>query len=191
MQNFLEKRISSISIAIPNSISLLISQDSLIFNFKCRKVAFKIYDKYFKVISFIENKSLLLISINKTSNKDCSYLKQLQGRIFCLSEGIQYLYTKRLSLVGIGFRCWLTRKNNDLMLILKVGFSKDIVVKIPKNILIFVLKNTEILLRGIDKHFVNSFAFFIKSQKPPEPYKLKGIQVQNSKIFRAKKLTKH
>lgn len=191
MQNFVEKRISSISIAIPNSVSLLISQDSIVFNFKSRQLGFKIPDKYFKVIGFIENKNLWLVSINKSLNNDSTCLKQLQSRIFCLSEGIQSLYTKRLSLVGIGFRCWLTKKDNCLLLVLKVGFSKDIVVNIPKNILIFVIKNTEILLRGMDKHFVNNFAFFIKSQKPPEPYKLKGVQVQSTKVLRPKKLTKN
>lgn len=191
MQNFVEKRISSISIAIPNSVSLLISQDSIVFNFKSRQLGFKIPDKYFKVIGFIENKNLWLVSINKSLNNDSTCLKQLQSRIFCLSEGIQSLYTKRLSLVGIGFRCWLTKKDNRLLLVLKVGFSKDIVVSIPKNILIFVIKNTEILLRGIDKHFVNNFAFFIKSQKPPEPYKLKGVQVQSTRVLRPKKLTKN
>jgi len=191
MQNFVEKRISSISIAIPNSVSLLISQDSIVFNFKSRQLGFKIPDKYFKVIGFIENKNLWLVSINKSLNNDSTCLKQLQSRIFCLSEGIQSLYTKRLSLVGIGFRCWLTKKDNCLLLVLKVGFSKDIVVNIPKNILIFVIKNTEILLRGMDKHFVNNFAFFIKSQKPPEPYKLKGVQVQSTRVLRPKKLTKN
>lgn len=189
MKNLIKSKSSLILIHVPKSIVLFVLRDFIILSFKNGQIAINTANKQNKVMAFINCNHLCLLNLSNGRRKD-SYLLQLQKYIFCTIEGISSLYSKRLSLVGVGFRCWLVKKR-DLQLILKVGFSNDILILIPKNILIFVLRNTELLIRGIDKNFVNNFASFIRNQNPPEPYKLKGIQIQSLKCLKVKKLSKN
>ena len=62
------------------------------------------------------------------------------------------------------------------MLLIKVGFSEDLCIKIPKSFLIFSLRPNLLLIRGLTKEKVNQFASFIRLHKKPKPYKGIGIQ---------------
>ena len=85
-----------------------------------------------------------------------------------------------LELVGVGYRAAI--KGNILNL--QLGFSHDINFPIPENIKITVDKQTTIKLNSIDKHLVGQVASKIKSYRPPEPYKGKGIKVKGEYILR-------
>ena len=67
---------------------------------------------------------------------------------------------------------------------LQLGFSHDINFDIPKNIKIVVEKQTTIKISGIDKQEVGMIASKIKSLRPPEPYKGKGIKEKGQYILR-------
>ena len=81
-------------------------------------------------------------------------------------------YEKVLELVGVGYRAAI----KGTQLNLQLGFSHDINFDIPKNIKIVVEKQTVIKISGIDKQEVGMVASKIKSFRPPEPYKGKGIK---------------
>ncbi len=94
--------------------------------------------------------------------------------------GAEKGYEKILELVGVGYRAAL--KGNQLNL--QLGFSHDINFDIPKNIKILVEKQTIIKISGIDKQEVGMIASKIKSLRPPEPYKGKGIKEKGQYILR-------
>ena len=94
--------------------------------------------------------------------------------------GAEKGYEKILELVGVGYRAVL--KGNQLNL--QLGFSHDINFDIPKNIKILVEKQTIIKISGIDKQEVGMIASKIKSLRPPEPYKGKGIKEKGQYILR-------
>ena len=94
--------------------------------------------------------------------------------------GAEKGYEKILELVGVGYRAAL--KGNQLNL--QLGFSHDINFDIPKNIKILVEKQTIIKISGIDKQQVGMIASKIKSYRPPEPYKGKGIKEKGQYILR-------
>ncbi len=89
-------------------------------------------------------------------------------------------YEKILELTGVGFRATLNGKQLNLQL----GFSHDINYDIPERIKITVEKQTIIKVVGSDKQQVGMVASQIKSFRPPEPYKGKGIKEQGQYILR-------
>ena len=89
-------------------------------------------------------------------------------------------YEKILELVGVGFRAAMKGKQLNLQL----GFSHDINFDIPESIKIVVEKQTTIKITGIDKQEVGMIASKIKSLRPPEPYKGKGIKEKGQYILR-------
>ena len=89
-------------------------------------------------------------------------------------------YEKTLELTGVGYRAALKGKQLNLQL----GFSHDINFDIPENIKITVEKQTIIKINGIDKQLVGTVAAKIKTFRPPEPYKGKGIKEVGQYILR-------
>ena len=89
-------------------------------------------------------------------------------------------YEKTLELSGVGYRAAIKGK----VLNLQLGFSHDINFDIPQNIKITVEKQTTIKISGIDKQEVGMIASKIKSLRPPEPYKGKGIKEKGQYILR-------
>ena len=89
-------------------------------------------------------------------------------------------YEKILELTGVGYRAAL--KGNILNL--QLGFSHDINFEIPDGVKILVEKQTVLKISGTDKQQVGMVASEIKSIRPPEPYKGKGIKEQGQYILR-------
>ena len=89
-------------------------------------------------------------------------------------------YEKILELSGVGYRA--TIKGNVLNL--QLGFSHDVNFKIPEGVKIQVEKQIILKISGTDKQQVGMVAAEIKSIRPPEPYKGKGIKEQGQYILR-------
>ena len=89
-------------------------------------------------------------------------------------------YNKILELTGVGYRASL--KGNKLSM--QLGFSHDVNFEIPESIKITVEKQTILKISGCDKQEVGMIASKIKSLRPPEPYKGKGIKEQGQYILR-------
>lgn len=92
----------------------------------------------------------------------------LANMVLGVTEG----WSKNLELVGVGYRA----ETNGNKLILNVGFSHPIEIIGAEGVQFEVKENTNILVSGIDKEKVGQAAAKIRSIKPPEPYKGKGIR---------------
>jgi large subunit ribosomal protein L6 len=95
-------------------------------------------------------------------------------------DGVANEFTKKLELVGVGYRAQL--KGNTLNLAL--GFSHEINYPAPEGVKFTVPKPTEISVSGIDKQKVGQAAAEIRAFRPPEPYKGKGVRYAGEYIFR-------
>ena len=108
--------------------------------------------------------------------------KALQGLtrslIANMVTGVTQGFEKRLEIIGIGFRA----DAQDKALKLSLGFSHPILFPIPEGIKVEVEKQTLITIRGIDKQQVGILAAKLRSIKPPEPYKGKGIRYLGERI---------
>ncbi len=101
-------------------------------------------------------------------------------RLANMVDGVATEFTKTLELVGVGYRAQM--KGSALNLAL--GFSHDINFPIPDGIKVVTPKPTEIIITGIDKQKVGQTAAEIRSFRPPEPYKGKGVKYADEYIFR-------
>ena len=95
-------------------------------------------------------------------------------------EGVTKGFERKLEINGVGYRAQM--QGSDIKLAL--GFSHDIVHKIPAGITAQVTKPTEIVLSGIDKQAVGQVAANIREYRPPEPYKGKGVKYAEERIVR-------
>jgi large subunit ribosomal protein L6 len=92
--------------------------------------------------------------------------------------GVSKGFEKRLSLVGVGYRAAVQGNQLDLQL----GFSHPTKVVIPKSVQVSVDKSVTIIIQGIDKQVVGQFAATVRSMRPPEPYKGKGIRYEEEYV---------
>ena len=95
-------------------------------------------------------------------------------------QGVTDGYEKRLEIVGVGYRAAV--KGADLELL--VGFSHPAVVVPPKGIEFETPQPQVVMIRGIDKQAVGEVAAQIRSLRPPEPYKGKGIRYAGEYVAR-------
>jgi len=108
----------------------------------------------------------------------------VQGSTYALIKqiflGITVGFRKQLTIVGVGYRASI----NNKILLLKLGYSHPVFIKIPPHLTVKCVKPTVISIFGNNKQEVNQMAALIKSYKMPEPYKGKGILYQDEKILR-------
>ena len=95
-------------------------------------------------------------------------------------QGVSQGFTKTLELVGVGYRAQM--QGNDL--ILNVGYSHPVEIKAEDGITFTVEKNTTVTVTGISKERVGAYDSNIRSTRPPEPYKGKGIRYQGEYVRR-------
>jgi large subunit ribosomal protein L6 len=103
-----------------------------------------------------------------------------RAQVANLVAGVTKGFEKRLEINGVGYRASLQGKNLQLAL----GYSHDVIFQIPEGIAITVPKPTEIVIVGNDSQRVGQVAAEIRSYRPPEPYKGKGVKYVDEFIFR-------
>ncbi len=95
-------------------------------------------------------------------------------------EGVTNGFSKSLEINGVGYRCQKTGKDLNLTL----GFSHPVVISDTEDITIEAPQPNQIIIKGIDKQKVGQFAAEVRSIRPPEPYKGKGIKYVDEVIRR-------
>ena len=92
--------------------------------------------------------------------------------------GVTDGFEKKLNLVGVGYRAQVQGKSLNLQL----GFSHPVEFAIPDGVTIEAPSQTEIVIRGADKQKVGQVAAEIRSMRPPEPYKGKGVRYHDERV---------
>lgn len=117
--------------------------------------------------------------VNKTKEAR-SMWGMCRTQVANIFEGVTEGFKRDLELVGVGYRAQMKGKT----LVLALGYSHDVEYEPPQGIDIKVGKPTEISISGIDKQVVGEVAAKIRSFRPPEPYKGKGVKYAGEYIFR-------
>lgn len=123
---------------------------------------------------------ILIVSLkNKTRNGRALhglYRTLINNMVLGVSEQFQL----NLTLNGVGYRASVQSKQ----IILNLGYSHPVEMQIPDGISIEIKQNTNIVLKACDKEQLGLFAAKIRSWRPPEPYKGKGIIYEGEKVRR-------
>jgi large subunit ribosomal protein L6 len=125
-------------------------------------------------------KGAITVAPRVKTNRAQAMFGTARAQVANLVEGVTKGFEKKLEITGVGYRAALQGKNLQLAL----GYSHDVVFPIPEGIAITVPKPTEIVIVGNDSQRVGQVAAEIRSYRPPEPYKGKGVKYANEFIFR-------
>ena len=102
----------------------------------------------------------------------------LRALVAGMVEGVSTGFTRRLTLVGVGYRAQAQGDKLNLSL----GFSHPIVHAMPAGVKVETPSQTEIVIKGADKQKVGQVAAEVRGYKPPEPYKGKGVRYANETV---------
>ena len=115
---------------------------------------------------------------------DTKFHKALHGLtrslIANMVEGVTKGFERKLELVGVGYRAAVQGQN----LTMTLGYSHPIIYPIPQGIRIEVKDQTQLTVSGTDKQLVGAVAAKVRSFRPPEPYKGKGVKYADERIRR-------
>lgn len=122
-----------------------------------------------------------LLFAPKSENKDAwAFAGTMRALINNMVIGVTQGNSRKLELVGVGYRAQAQGK----VLNLSLGFSHPVDYPVPEGIEITTPTQTEILISGADKQRVGQVAAEIRSIRPPEPYKGKGVKYSDEHVAR-------
>jgi large subunit ribosomal protein L6 len=123
----------------------------------------------------------VLVVTRPTDRKDHRALHGLTRTLIAnMVQGVTGGFTKTLEIQGVGYRAAL--KGSDLELAL--GYSHPVPIQAPTGIEFEVPQPTRVIVKGNDKQQVGQVAAVIRKQRPPEPYKGKGIRYEGEYVAR-------
>ncbi len=129
-------------------------------------------------VSLSENDGEYLVKAD--GDKNIAMAGTFRSLVSNMVTGVSEGYQKKLQLVGVGYRAQLQGDKLNLAL----GFSHPIVYSAPEGIKIETPSQTEIIVSGCDKQKVGQVAAEIRSYRPPEPYKGKGVRYADERVVR-------
>ena len=94
--------------------------------------------------------------------------------------GVGEGFTRKLEINGVGYRA--TMQGNKL--VLNLGYSHPVEMDVPAGLTVAVENNTQINISGADKQLLGQFASEVRSKRPPEPFKGKGVKYAEEHIVR-------
>ena len=169
-------RIGSSAIKVPDGVQVELSGQELKATGKMGELSLMFCSE---VVPRIDGESILLKPLENT--KKC---RQLWGTYRSLADnlvqGVNEGFTCALDINGVGYRAAVQGKKLNLQL----GYSHDVIFDIPDDVKIECPSQTEIIITSADKQLLGSVAAKIRSYRPPEPYKGKGVKYRDEVIVR-------
>jgi large subunit ribosomal protein L6 len=174
-------RIGNLPVNLPNSVTVTISDTNVVSVKGPLGQLTQAVDKEMKV-EVVENQVHLSRPTESKNHKSLHGL--YRALIANMVEGVSKGYKKELELVGVGYRAEAKGQNLELSL----GYSHDIVIQLPNEVKVETKterrSNPVITLTCIDKQLIGHVAAKIRSLRPPEPYKGKGIKFVGEQLRR-------
>lgn len=162
-------RIGKQPISIPDKVQVNIADNALTVEGPQGELSFDIHPEI--TVKTEENTVLV------TRPSDSKYHRSLHGMtraiLANMVTGVSEGFSKALEIQGVGYT---VEKKSDTRVILNLGYSHPIVFEAPDGIILDVPDNTHITVKGIDKQLVGQVTAKVRSFRPPEPYKGKGIR---------------
>jgi len=176
LQSFINmSRIGKLPVQIPKGVEVKVEGNSV----KVKGTKGELEKKLPDIVKVkIENGQVSVTSSGKSKNSKAlwgTYRSHIANMVHGVSEG----WEKKLEMVGTGYRAKLEGKDLELT----VGFSHPVKIKAPEGIT-YTVEKTIITIAGVDKELVGQVAAQIRSIRPPEPYKGKGIRYVDEEVRR-------
>jgi large subunit ribosomal protein L6 len=129
-------------------------------------------------VSITKEGNLLKFLVSKTEGGASAIAGTMRALVSNMVVGVHNGFERKLMLVGVGYRAQVQGE----ILTLSLGFSHTIKYPVPRGVVIETPSQNEVLVKGVDKQLVGQVAAEIRSFRPPEPYKGKGVRYENEVI---------
>lgn len=167
-------RIAKAPVTIPDGVKLSISDDQVSAEGKLGKLSMLIHNDV--NIKQVDND--LVVTANNDSKEANAQSGTARANLANIVNGVHQGFDKKLLLVGVGYRAQMQGQK----LVLSLGFSHPVEFSPPAGITIELPTATEIVIKGADKQLVGQVAANLRSYRPPEPYKGKGVRYADEQI---------
>ena len=169
-------RVGSKPVIVPDGVTIILANRALTVKGKLGELSMSIVNQV-----DINHADDQIVITPKDESKTARAMWGMQRSLAQnIVTGVSEGFTKELEIQGVGYRAALQGK----ILKLQLGHSHDIDFTIPDGIEIECERPTSIKIKGIDKQKVGQVAAVIRSYRPPEPYKGKGVRYLGEYVFR-------
>jgi large subunit ribosomal protein L6 len=168
-------RIGKLPISIPSGVTITVDPDFV--TVKGPKGELQQFTMPGVTVEVRDNEVIVTRANDEAQNRAKHGL--MRALVNNMVSGVSQGFSKKLEINGVGYR--VAMQGTDLKL--NLGFSHDVIYKLPQGITATVEQNT-ITISGISKQQVGQVAAEIRALKKPEPYKGKGIKYADERIIR-------
>jgi large subunit ribosomal protein L6 len=130
-------------------------------------------------VELTQSDNVLQIAPRSGSRFSAAVAGTMRALLANMVTGVTSGFERKLQLVGVGYRAQVQGKKLNLTL----GFSHPVVHDVPEDVTVEAPSQTEIVIKGADKQKVGQVAAEIRSYRPPEPYKGKGIRYLDERVI--------
>ncbi|MBT3359659.1 MAG: 50S ribosomal protein L6 [Rhodospirillales bacterium] len=169
-------RIGKNPVQVPDGVNVAIAGNEVSVKGKLGELSVALTDD----VSVTQDGNLIWVKPLSESVKARKMWGTAKSVIENLVTGVSQGFTRNLEINGVGYRAQLQGKD----LVLQLGFSHDVIYKIPEGINIQCPDLTHINISGASKQQVGQVAADIRAFRPPEPYKGKGVKYADEIILR-------
>jgi large subunit ribosomal protein L6 len=164
---------------IPSGITIKLEQDNIVVKGSKGELKMPLSNK---IAMILEEKQISFKpkTANEADKKELAMTGTIKALVSNMIIGVTTGFEKKLDLVGVGYRA--QAEGNSVTL--NLGFSHPIKYQLPEGITAETPKQTELIIRGIDKQKVGQVSAEIRGYRPPEPYKGKGVRYTDEHVVR-------
>ena len=126
------------------------------------------------------NESLIQVKYDESSQQSVALAGTTRANINNMVIGVSDGFEKKLELKGVGYRA----KASGQLLELTLGFSHPVKYQLPEDVKVETPSQTEVVLKSFNKQILGQAAAEIRSFRPPEPYKGKGVRYSDENVRR-------
>jgi large subunit ribosomal protein L6 len=169
-------RIGNSAIVIPADVTLSQQGGMIVVKGKNGELSAPLHSEV--VLSIADNIATLMPK--RKTKLALSLWGTMRASINNMVVGVANGFTRKLEINGVGYRAAM--QGNKI--VLSLGFSHPVEMDVPAGLTAVVENNTSITITGADKQLLGQFASEIRSKRPPEPYKGKGVKYAEEHIVR-------
>jgi large subunit ribosomal protein L6 len=169
-------RIGKLPIKIPTTVDVNVTNDNVVVKGKFGTLERTIPE----VIQVEQTDGKLIVGVTNQTRANKALHGLYRTLINNMLVGVSEQFLITLELQGVGYRANVQAKS----LVLNLGYSHPVNIDIPDGINVEVVQNTTLNIKACDKEQLGLFAAKVRSWRPPEPYKGKGILYKGEKILR-------
>lgn len=170
-------RIGRMPITIPAGVTVTVADGNVV---TVKGPLGELTETFHNELTIAQEGNTLTVS-RPNDEKECRSLHGLTRTLLNnMIEGVTHGFTKKLEIVGVGYRA----EKQGTKLVLGLGYSHPVIFEEANGIKFETPDSVTILVKGIDKQAVGQMAAVIRAKRPPEPYLGKGVKYTGEKIRR-------